>query len=33
MIKEFLNLGMQPLANKYLKRPRKLSVKKGDLYN
>ena len=33
MIKIFLNLGMQPLANQYLKKPKTLSVKKGQLYN
>ena len=32
MIKTFLNLGMQPLANRYLKKPKILSVKKGQLY-
>ena len=32
MIKTFLNLGMQPLANQYLNKPRILSVKKGQLY-
>ena len=32
MIKTFLNLGMQPLANRYLNKPKKLSVKKGQLY-
>ncbi len=32
MIKKFLNLGMQPLANQYLKKPKILSVKKGQLY-
>ena len=32
MIKTFLNLGMQPLANRYLNRPKILSVKKGQLY-
>ena len=29
MIKTFLNLGVQPLANQYLKKPKKLSEKKG----
>ena len=33
MIKTFLNLGIQPLANQYLKKPKKLSEKKGELYN
>lgn len=33
MIKKFLNLGMQPLANQYYKKKRELSVKKGQLYN
>ncbi len=33
MIKKFLDLGTQPLANQYLKKPRKLSFNKGDLYN
>jgi len=32
MIKTFLNLGMQPLANRYLNKPKTLSVKKGQLY-
>ena len=32
MIKTFLNLGVQPLANQYLKKPKILSVKKGELY-
>ena len=32
MIKTFLNLGMQPLANQYLNKPKILSVKKGQLY-
>ena len=32
MIKTFLNLGMQPLANRYLNKPKILSVKKGQLY-
>lgn len=33
MIKPFLNLGLQPLANQYQKKPLNLSVKKGQLYN
>ncbi|MBD1108781.1 methyltransferase domain-containing protein [Pelagibacterales bacterium SAG-MED50] len=33
MIKPFLNLGLQPLANEYQKSPKKLSIKKGQLYN
>ena len=33
MIKSFLNLGVQPLANQYLKKPKILSEKKGELYN
>ena len=33
MIKKFLDLGLQPLANKYQKKPTKLSVSKGQLYN
>ena len=33
MIKKFLDLGLQPLANKYQKKPIKLSVSKGQLYN
>ena len=33
MINKFLDLGLQPLANKYLTKPKKLSVKKGELYN
>ena len=33
MIKSFLNLGLQPLANEYQKNPKKLSTKKGQLYN
>ena len=33
MIKKFLNLGLQPLANQYQKKPIKLSVSKGQLYN
>ena len=33
MNKIFLKLGKQPLANKYLKKPKKLSEKKGELYN
>ena len=33
MIKKFLNLGLQPLANQYHKKPIKLSVEKGQLYN
>ena len=33
MIKKFLNLGIQPLANQYLRKPKKLSIKKGQLYN
>ena len=32
MIKTFLNLGLQPLANQYLKKPKILSMKKGQLY-
>ena len=32
MIKTFLSLGMQPLANQYLNKPKILSVKKGQLY-
>ncbi len=32
MIKTFLNLGLQPLANQYLKKPKILSIKKGQLY-
>ncbi len=32
MIKKFLDLGFQPLANKYLKKPKKLSKKNNDLY-
>ena len=32
MIKSFLNLGVQPLANQYLKKPKILSAKKGQLY-
>ena len=32
MIKTFLNLGMQPLANQYLNKPKILSEKKGQLY-
>jgi len=33
MIKKFLNLGIQPLANQYLNKPRNLSLNKGQLYN
>lgn len=33
MNKIFLKLGKQPLANKYLKKPKKLSKKKGELYD
>ena len=33
MIRKFLDLGIQPLANQYLKKPKNLSVKKGQLYN
>ena len=33
MIKKFLNLGLQPLANQYQKKPIKLSIGKGQLYN
>lgn len=33
MIKKYLDLGLQPLANKYQKKPIKLSVSKGQLYN
>ena len=33
MIKSFLNLGVQPLANQYLNKPKILSEKKGELYN
>jgi len=33
MIKKFLDLGLQPLANKYQKKSTKLSVSKGQLYN
>ena len=33
MIKKFLNLGLQPLANQYQKKPIKLSISKGQLYN
>jgi SAM-dependent methyltransferase len=33
MIKKFLNLGIQPLANQYLSKPINLSIKKGQLYN
>jgi SAM-dependent methyltransferase len=33
MIKKFLDLGLQPLANKYQKKSTKLSVCKGQLYN
>ena len=32
MIKTFLNLGVQPLANQYLKKSKILSEKKGELY-
>ena len=32
MIKKFLDLGYQPLANKYLKSYKKLSIKKKELY-
>ena len=32
MIKKFLDLGNQPLANRYLKTYKKLSVKKNELY-
>ena len=32
MNKKFLDLGLQPLANKYLSKPKKLSVKKSELY-
>jgi SAM-dependent methyltransferase len=33
MIKKFLDLGVQPLANQYLSKPKHLSLKKGQLYN
>jgi len=33
MIKKFLDLGIQPLANQYLSKPINLSRKKGQLYN
>ena len=33
MIRKFLDLGIQPLANQYLNKPKNLSVKKGQLYN
>jgi methylation protein EvaC len=33
MNKIFLNLGLQPLANEYRKRPINLSMKRGQLYN
>ena len=33
MNKKFLDLGYQPLANKYLKKYRKLSVYRKELYN
>ena len=33
MIKKFLNLGLQPLANQYQKKPIKLSTSNGQLYN
>ncbi len=33
MIKSFLDLGMQPLANKYLLKPRKLIKKNNELYH
>ena len=32
MIKKFLDLGYQPLANKYYKKYKKLSSKKGEIY-
>ena len=32
MIKKFLDLGIQPLANQYLNKPKNLSLKKGQLY-
>ena len=32
MIRKFLDLGIQPLANQYLNKPKNLSVKKGQLY-
>ena len=32
MNKKFLDLGYQPLANKYLKSYKKLSIKKKELY-
>ena len=32
MNKKFLDLGYQPLANKYLKKYKKLSLKRGELY-
>jgi SAM-dependent methyltransferase len=32
MNKKFLDLGYQPLANRYLKKFKKLSIKKGELY-
>ena len=33
MIRKFLDLGIQPLANQYLSKPINLSLKKGQLYN
>ena len=33
MIRKFLDLGIQPLANQYLNKPKNLSVTKGQLYN
>jgi len=33
MIKKFLDLGLQPLANQYFKKKKKLSIKNGELYN
>ena len=33
MIRKFLDLGMQPLANKYLNKPRKLIKKNNELYH
>ena len=33
MIRKFLDLGIQPLANQYLNKPKNLSIKKGQLYN
>ena len=32
MNKKFLDLGYQPLANRYLKKYKKLSIKKKELY-